>query len=337
MENKANLYSDSKETPKNNEWDMSDAKNALYGTAASVSGTENVPENEDLPEAVEDYATFIAAQGEITLLNSRNIQRILAGSELHDDLEDDLGIKEGVCFDSNDDWNYNEHLWIEVEAAERARTLEKARLEELAENLDKDRSLKSMARAAKYIFNKLEMPGSLRLVDKKHFLKNASEADAGIILGVQSAFLNHNMDYVTQITLNLEELRKEGYSGWEILGIIGHEVWHGHQKSQIYNLLKGDLSNNTSERQRAILYLFNDLHYINPEVDFEAYQYQLVESEAESFAQEIKIAQARDWDEFDADERYGILMRADNEDEGYYYDEDSYNEELYDDEKSPER
>lgn len=325
MENQANSYPEKKEIPENKVWDMSDVDNILYGTGVSSPEEENAPE--DLPEAVEDYEAFMAAQGVVIRFTQWSLQQMMriAGTkeELCDEMDYEEDTNRAICFGGDDTWHDDKHLWLNVEAAERAHTLEKNKLEELAENLNEDRSLKAMARAAKYIYNKLEISGTLKVVDQKQLPETEPRADneSRVIYGDQSSYLNLRMQLFTEISLNVEELGKEDYNGWGILSVIGHEVWHGHQMSQVHKLVQGNLRDNPAEAERATLYLFNHINYISGEVDYEIYQDQLMESEANAFGQEIASAWTQDWDNFDANSRYEILTMAEYDEEEDYDDE----------------
>ena len=68
------------------------------------------------------------------------------------------------------------------------------------------------------------------------------------------------------------------YQNDEAADTVAHELWHALQYQRASN----------PQTRQDLMYAENFSNYISPSEDFEAYQSQILESEARAFAQQIK-------------------------------------------------
>ena len=68
------------------------------------------------------------------------------------------------------------------------------------------------------------------------------------------------------------------YENEEAADTIAHELWHAYQHERAKN----------PSSEKDYLYQYGFENYISPQVDFTAYQDQLIEAEARAFAQQFK-------------------------------------------------
>lgn len=236
---------------------------------------------------------------------------------------------------------YNQHLRCDLAAAERAHSLDQGELRRLAEQLKTDSSLETAAEVAKYFHEALGVESGLIVTDVE-VLKNSGENDdfsdtsasASCIGGIDDA----SGEYVTCLVLNMTMWNRLGYNEWLAMDTISHEIWHAYQLSLAYKLVKGEISENSDDRARAESYFYNRVNYVSASLDYDKYKSQLLESEANWFAEEVKMAKFDGW-RFDFNEQYEWNRAKEPIEENfgddgwsYDYDYDGYEYDDYYDE-----